>query len=51
MPRPGVFEILSPISGSPSQAAGLKGGDRVTHIDGKEITAENGLDEVVSWIK
>lgn len=51
MPRPGVFEILSPISGSPSQAAGLKGWDRVTHIDGKAITAEHWLDEVVSWIK
>ena len=51
MPSPGNLIIISPIVGSPSEAAGVKGGDIVTHIDGKEITAQNTLSEVVSWIK
>lgn len=51
MPTPGKLIIISPIVGSPAETAGLKGGDHVTHIDGKLITENNTLSEVVSWIK
>ncbi|MDA9128871.1 S41 family peptidase [Candidatus Gracilibacteria bacterium] len=51
MQEPGVLLIVSPIVGSPAEKAGLKGGDRVTHVDGKEITPENSQQEVISWIK
>lgn len=51
MQEPGVFKIISPIKGSPAYQAWVKGGDRVTHVDGKEITKNNSSDEVVSWIK
>ncbi len=51
MQEPGVFKIISPIKWSPAYKAGLKGWDRVTHVDGKEVKKENSSDEVVSWIK
>ena len=51
MPEPGHMIIISPIVGSPSEKAGLKWGDIITHVDGKEVTSENSLKEVVSWIK
>lgn len=46
-----VFIIVSPMVGSPAEAAWLKWGDRVTHVDGKQITDKNSVKEVVSWIK
>lgn len=51
MPTPGEMIIVTPIVGSPAEKAGLKGGDRVTHVDGKEITTDNSLREVITWIK
>ncbi|MCD5385036.1 S41 family peptidase [Candidatus Gracilibacteria bacterium] len=51
MEKPGILKITSPIPGSPSEKAGLKGGDIVLKVDGKEITKENSLLEVISWIK
>ncbi|NDK07914.1 PDZ domain-containing protein [Candidatus Gracilibacteria bacterium] len=51
METPGEFKIISAISGTPAEKAGLKGGDRVLKVNGKEITKENSLNEVVSWIK
>ncbi|MCP4522611.1 MAG: S41 family peptidase [Candidatus Gracilibacteria bacterium] len=51
MQTPGIFKIVTPIPDSPAFNAGLKGGDIVTHVDGKEITKENSTREVVSWIK
>lgn len=51
MPTPGEMIIISPIVDSPAETAGLKGGDRITHVDGKEITSEHSLREVISWIK
>ncbi|PID87530.1 hypothetical protein CSB07_01000 [Candidatus Gracilibacteria bacterium] len=51
MEKPGEVKIVSPITGSPGEKAGLKGGDIVKKVDGKEITFKNSLQEVVSWIK
>lgn len=51
MQQPGVFKIISPIKWSPAYKAWLKWGDRVTHVDGKEITETDSSNEVVSWIK
>jgi carboxyl-terminal processing protease len=51
MQTPGQLIIISPIVWSPSEAAGIKWGDRVTHVDDNEITEVSSLREVISWIK
>lgn len=51
MEKPWAVRIVSPIPGSPSEQAWLKGWDLVIKVDGREITEENSLKEVVSWIK
>ncbi|MDD3645983.1 MAG: S41 family peptidase [Candidatus Gracilibacteria bacterium] len=51
MDTPGEITIVSPIIGSPAEKAGLKGGDVVTHVDGRKIEEGNSLQEAVSWIK
>lgn len=51
MPTPWELIIISPIVGSPAEDAGIKWGDRVLSVDGKEVTPENSVSEVVSWIK
>lgn len=51
MKKPWVFEIVTPIAWSPSEKAGLKWWDIVTHVDGKQVTEDNSIAEVVSWIK
>ena len=51
MPSPWELIIVSPISGSPAESAGLKGWDRVTHVDDMEVTETNSLAEVITWIK
>lgn len=51
MEKPWAVRIVSPIPGSPSEQAGLKGWDLVIKVDDREITEENSLKEVVSWIK
>lgn len=51
VPSPGEFIILSPIAGSPAETAGLKGWDRVTHVDDREILPTNSEREIISWIK
>jgi carboxyl-terminal processing protease len=51
MQTPGNLIIISPIVGSPSEAAGIKWGDRVTHVNDQEILEKNSLKEVITWIK
>ncbi|MFK7780053.1 MAG: S41 family peptidase [Candidatus Gracilibacteria bacterium] len=51
MEKPGAVRIVSPIPGSPSEKAGLKGGDLIIKVDGREITEKNSLKEVITWIK
>lgn len=51
METPWVFKIVTPIKDSPSQKAWLKWWDRVLKVNWVEITKENSLKEVVSWIK
>ncbi len=51
MPTPGELIIISPIVDSPAENAGLKWWDKIISVDGKEITPENTVTEVVSWIK
>lgn len=51
MEKPWILRINSPIPWSPSEKAGLKWGDIVIKVDEKEVTEDNSLTEVVSWIK
>jgi carboxyl-terminal processing protease len=51
MPEPWKLIIISPMVGSPSEKAGLKWGDIITQVGDKKLTAENSLQEVISWIK
>ena len=51
MPQPWKLIIISPIVDSPSEKAGLRGWDIITHVNGKEITRDNSIHEAVSWIK
>ncbi|MDD5769712.1 MAG: S41 family peptidase [Candidatus Gracilibacteria bacterium] len=51
MEKPGELKIISPIAGSPSEKAGLKGGDKIIKINGIEITKDTTLSDSVSMIK
>lgn len=51
METPWEFKIISAISWTPAEKAWLKWGDRVIFVNDKEVTKENTLNEVVSWIK
>ncbi len=51
MTNPWELKIISPISWSPSEKAWLKWWDVVIKINWKEITKDNSLEELVSWIK
>ncbi|MDD5213693.1 MAG: S41 family peptidase [Candidatus Gracilibacteria bacterium] len=51
MVKPGEFRIISPLSGSPAEKAGIKANDIVTKIDNFEITTDTTSDEAVSKIK
>lgn len=51
METPWAVRIVSPIPWSPSEKAWLKWWDLIIKVNGKEITKENSLKEVVSWIK
>lgn len=51
MHSPWSLTIVSPIAGSPAEAAGLKGGDVVTQVDEKVIEDKHSIKEVISWIK
>lgn len=51
MVKPWEFIIVSPLSGSPAEKAGLKANDIITKIDDFEITADTTSNEAVSKIK
>jgi len=51
MNEPGILLIVSPVVDSPAEKAGIKAWDIVTQVDGKKVTPNNTLGEVVSWIK
>ena len=48
--RNGVLTVVSPIEGTPGEAAGIKSGDRIVKIDGEE-TRDMPLDIAVSKIR
>jgi carboxyl-terminal processing protease len=51
MEIPWEFKIISAISWTPAEKSWLKWWDIVTFVNEKEITKENTVNEVVSWIK
>ena len=46
----GAVKVVSPLRGSPAEAAGLKSGDYITHLDGKLIYGGD-LDDAVSQMR
>ncbi len=46
----GAVKVVSPMRGSPAEAAGLKAGDYITHLDGKLIYGGD-LDDAVSQMR
>lgn len=51
MPKPGELRIISPMSGTPAEKGGLKGGDLITKIDDTPITETTSLQDAVNKIK
>ena len=47
----GIAKIISPISGSPAEKAGLKGGDIVSKVDDYTVTDKDSITTVVNKIK
>jgi carboxyl-terminal processing protease len=45
--RDGQLQVVSPIEGSPGDRAGLKPGDVITHVDGKDIRGMALMDAVL----
>ncbi len=46
----GTCRVVSPISGTPAEASGIKSGDIITKVDGVDVTSKT-LDEVVSMMR
>ena len=51
LPEPWIFIIVTPMVWSPAETWWLRWGDRITHVDDKEITVDNSQSEIISWIK
>lgn len=51
MPKPGELHIISPMSGTPAEKSGLKGGDIITKIDDMTVTESITLEDAISKIK
>lgn len=47
----GLIVVVSPLSGSPAQKAGIKSGDVIIKVDGKEIKTDDTLFDVVGRIR
>lgn len=47
----GQIIVVAPLEGSPAKAAGIKAGDYILAIDGKDITAEETVYDVVAKIR
>ena len=46
----GFVKVVSPIDGTPADAAGIEAGDFITHVDGKSLMGLN-LDEAVDMMR
>jgi len=46
----GVIKVISPIDETPAERAGIKGGDFITHLDGKSIIGQT-TDEAVTSMR
>ena len=51
MREPGVVFVISPIPDSPAEKAGIKSWDIILKVWDNDVTEENSLQEVISWIK
>lgn len=47
----GMIVVIAPLEGSPSQKAGVKAGDIIVAIDGKNIAEDTSLDDAVRMIR
>ncbi len=48
--RNGIPTIVAPIQGSPAQKAGIRAGDQIMKVDGKDVTSMT-LDEIVNLVR
>lgn len=46
----GYITVISPIEGSPAEKSGIKAGDKIIKVDGKNVTAKHS-DEAITMIK
>ena len=46
----GFIKVVSPIDGTPAEAAGIEAGDFITHVDGESVLGLN-LDEAVDMMR
>jgi len=49
--RNGHYVVISPISGSPAEKAGLRRGDELLFIDGVSVSLAKGMDEIVDRLR
>jgi carboxyl-terminal processing protease len=47
----GLLTIIEPFEGSPAKSAGMKQGDRIIKVDGKDVTAIRDSNMIISMIK
>lgn len=51
MSKPWEVKITSPVPGGPAEKSGIKWWDIITKVNDREVSEENSLEEVTSWIK
>lgn len=47
----GLLTVIEPTEGSPAQKAGMKQGDKIVKVDGKDVTAYSDENMIISMIK